>query len=166
MKFPKWLQKIIGTPGDIPPAKVEVEATIEDVETETVADTKSRINLRNSDQPKGVPTVAEALAKTTDSYIQPVDTCKALMIKCPGCGHRHFRHAGYIETITPFVEAGGAGRAINDSHPVKICVKCKKAYAAIGSEHMYDVSKYVDVKAWEETEKTARLVCSRPAVLR
>ena len=105
------------------------------------------------DEGKDVATVSGVLAKATNDYIQPVSECKSLIIKCPECNGIHFRHAGYIETATPFIEAGGQSRIINESHQVKVCVKCRHAYAAIGSEHMYDVTDSIDVEAWEKAEK-------------
>lgn len=70
------------------------------------------------------------------------------------CGHGHFRHAGYLESLVPFMRSGGEKRVILDSNAVKICVKCKKAYVWI-NEQMYDVSDRIDVEAWEKTEKEA-----------
>lgn len=73
--------------------------------------------------------------------------------KC-SCGNRHFRHAGYVESMTPFMRAGGEKRVAVESYQVKICTKCKKAYCFI-NEQMYDISEHIDVNAWEETEKLA-----------
>jgi len=100
-----------------------------------------------------IATVSSVLKKATDDYIVPVDECKSLILKCPECDGIHFRHAGYIETVLPHVEAGGGARIINQSHQVKVCVKCKHSYVAIGEEHMYDITNEIDLEAWEKTEK-------------
>ena len=114
------------------------------------------MNLFNSKQVKrdeSIPTVSTVLEKATDNYIVPVDECNSLILKCPECKGIHFRHAGYIETVLPHIEAGGAVRIINQSHQVKVCVKCRHSYVSIGEEHMYDITNDIDLKAWEKAEK-------------
>jgi hypothetical protein len=72
--------------------------------------------------------------------------------KCSECSGSHFRHAGYVEILLPFLRAGGEKRVGLDSLPVKICVSCKHSYVWI-NEQMYDVSDQIDVEAWEKTER-------------
>lgn len=118
------------------------------------------MNLFNKNQkPKDengntVPTVSNVLAKAVDDYVRPSSEIPdtVLMVKCPKCGGMHFRHAGYVETVCPFIEQGGESRVINDSHAVKVCVKCKTTLVAIG-KHMYDISDKIDLEAWNKAEK-------------
>jgi hypothetical protein len=67
------------------------------------------------------------------------------------CGGIHFRHAGYVEIMLPFMRPGNEKRIGFDSLQVKVCVKCKAAYVWI-NEQMYDVTDQIDLKAWEKTE--------------
>jgi hypothetical protein len=71
--------------------------------------------------------------------------------KCD-CGSIHYRHAGYVKTMSPFMRQGGEKKVGIDKQMVMICVACKKSYAWI-NEQMYDLSAQIDVKAWEKTEK-------------
>ena len=70
------------------------------------------------------------------------------------CGHKHFRHAGYMKVMAPFMRPGGEKRMAMENHQVMVCVLCKKSYIWI-NEQMYDVSGEVDLKAWEKTEQEA-----------
>ena len=72
--------------------------------------------------------------------------------KCEECGGAHFRHAGYLEVMMPFLRPGSEKRMSVEGYPVKICVACKSSYVWI-NEQMYDVSDQVDVEAWEKTER-------------
>lgn len=74
--------------------------------------------------------------------------------QCPNCRGHHFRHAGYIETMLPFMRSGGEKRVSVDSHAVKLCVKCKHAYIWL-NEQMYDVTDKIDLDAWMQTEVEA-----------
>ena len=102
---------------------------------------------------KEVATVSNVLAKAVDDYIIPMEQMpeSILMITCPKCGGIHFRHAGYVETVLPYIEQGGEPRVVNESHPVKICVKCKTSVVAIG-KNMYDITEKIDLEAWQKTE--------------
>lgn len=71
------------------------------------------------------------------------------------CKGVHFRHAGYVEMMLPFMELEGAKRMGVESVHVKICVKCKSAYVWTGRQ-MFDVTDKVDLRAWEKTEKEAQ----------
>ena len=73
--------------------------------------------------------------------------------KCK-CGHGHFRHAGYVQTMLPFLRAGGEKRVGVDDYRVMVCVKCRKSYIWL-NEQMYDVTEHVDMEAWEAFEKVA-----------
>jgi len=74
--------------------------------------------------------------------------------KCKKCGGSHFRHAGYMESMAPFIRPGNEKRVSVVSEPVKICVKCKSAFVWI-NEQMYDVTDQIDLEAWEKTEQEA-----------
>lgn len=77
------------------------------------------------------------------------------LLACPKCGGYHSRHAGYFTTKSAYknVEERG-GSTFTTTVPVHICIKCKTPIASLGGV-MYDVSKYVDLNAWEKTEKEA-----------
>lgn len=69
------------------------------------------------------------------------------------CRGTHFRHAGYLQHLVPFAAADGA-KVAADPVQVMLCIKCKTAYSWIGGQ-VYDVSKHVDLQAWDRTEKDA-----------
>lgn len=73
---------------------------------------------------------------------------------CQKCGGKHFRHAGYMEVMLPFMRSGNEKRVSMDSVPVKICVACKSAFVWF-NEQAYDVTAQIDLTAWEKTEKEA-----------
>lgn len=68
------------------------------------------------------------------------------------CGNIHFRHAGYIETMAPFVNQDQKGEVVKASIQVMVCTVCKSCYVWV-NQKMYDVTKHVDLNAWEKTEK-------------
>ena len=68
------------------------------------------------------------------------------------CGNVHFRHAGYMEVIVPFMKSTREGRIQTDSLQVKVCTTCKTCYVYV-DQHYYDVTKDIDLKAWEKVEK-------------
>ena len=70
------------------------------------------------------------------------------------CGSGHFRHAGYMKAMLPFLRAGGDKRVSVEDMQVMICVKCRASYVWI-NEQMYDVTDQIDLKAWEKFEKEA-----------
>ena len=70
--------------------------------------------------------------------------------KC-SCGKCHFRHAGYMEILVPFVRPGDERCVAKETKQVKICVSCRKSYVWI-NEQMYDVTDLIDVNAWAEFE--------------
>lgn len=74
--------------------------------------------------------------------------------KCKGCDGIHYRHAGYVKTMIPFMRTGGEKRINLDSLNLNVCVKCRKCYVWI-NEQMYDVTDQIDLAAWEKFEKEA-----------
>lgn len=83
-----------------------------------------------------------------------IDDSKLFLFKCE-CGEYHFRHAGYMRVMLPFLEPGGEKRMTCEPYQVMICVSCKKATIWVNSQ-MYDVTDRVDLKAWEKTEREAQ----------
>jgi len=79
---------------------------------------------------------------------------KELFIFTCECGAVHFRHAGYIEILMPFMRADKTKNVSKDGVEVNICVKCRRSYIWV-NEQMYEVSDLIDVKAWEKFEKVA-----------
>lgn len=75
------------------------------------------------------------------------------LLKCT-CGGKHFRHAGYVEVVLPFMRPGAEKRVELMSNPVKVCVACKKAWVWL-NEQLYDVSDQIDLGAWMRTEQQA-----------
>lgn len=67
------------------------------------------------------------------------------------CNNVHFRHAGYLSTPLPFVDDEGPRVAMEHPH-VYVCTKCKKCYTWRTGQ-VYDVTEFIDLKAWEKTEK-------------
>ena len=70
--------------------------------------------------------------------------------KCE-CGNIHMRHAGYIETLVPFIKANKQKEVNKTSYQVHVCTKCRKSYIWYDSQ-MYDVSDKIDIKAWQKAE--------------
>lgn len=81
---------------------------------------------------------------------QPDETI--FFFKCKKCQGTHFRHAGYMQNLSPFMRAGGEKRVSMESLPVKVCVSCKSCFVWI-NEQMYDVTDQIDLKAWEKLER-------------
>lgn len=79
---------------------------------------------------------------------------KLFIYKCE-CGHGHFRHAGYMRIMMPYLKTGAEKSMTCEPYQVMICVKCKKATIWVDSQ-MYDVTDRVDLKAWEKTEREAQ----------
>lgn len=73
---------------------------------------------------------------------------------CSGCKGVHFRHAGYVKAMVPFMRAGGEKRISVDNHQVMVCVKCRRSYVWI-NEQMYEVTEQIDLSAWEKFEREA-----------
>jgi len=83
--------------------------------------------------------------------IKPPDTVS--FFKCE-CNSVHYRHAGYMKTMVPFLRSGGDKRVDVHDYQVMVCVACKNSYVWI-NEQMYDVTDKIDLSAWEKTEKEA-----------
>lgn len=73
------------------------------------------------------------------------------LFKCT-CGNVHFRHAGYIEAIMPYIQADQEKKVQSDSLSVKVCTSCRKCYVWHHPQ-WYDVTDKIDIAAWEKTER-------------
>lgn len=89
-----------------------------------------------------------------EKFTRQLEDADIFVIKCPKCSGVHFRHAGYIEASIPFVSPKSGESLAVDSLPVKICVSCKSAHV-IHQDKIIDVTKHIDLNAWEKTEKEA-----------
>ena len=76
------------------------------------------------------------------------------LYECKNCGGIHFRHAGYVPVMVPFIEGGGEKRMVLDESRVMVCVACKHSWIWVGKQ-MYEVTDRIDLQAWERTEKEA-----------
>jgi hypothetical protein len=84
--------------------------------------------------------------------VTPKETPESVFFfKCI-CGAIHYRHAGYVKTMSPFMRSGGEKKISINDQQVMVCVKCRKSYAWI-NEQMYDISDKIDVQAWEKAER-------------
>ena len=68
------------------------------------------------------------------------------------CGNPHFRHAGYMEAIVPYMKPTKEGQISTSSLEVKVCTVCKSCYVYVDN-HFYNVTDDIKLDAWEETEK-------------
>ena len=69
----------------------------------------------------------------------------------PECGGIHYRHAGYVQVLLPYIEPPKEKKMIRENHNVMVCVKCKHSYIWVSSQ-MYDVTNRIDLNAWEKLE--------------
>lgn len=69
-----------------------------------------------------------------------------------GCGCIHFRHAGYIESLMPYMRADKSKHVSEDSESVLVCTKCRKCYVWVNNQ-MWEITDLIDLHAWEKTEK-------------
>lgn len=79
-----------------------------------------------------------------------VDDTKLFLMKCT-CGKEHFRHAGYMRVMMPYIESGGEQKMVNEPYQVMVCVACKRSTIWVNGQ-LYDVTDRIDLKAWEKLE--------------
>jgi hypothetical protein len=102
----------------------------------------------------------ELVHPQNDGFIEKITPKKTkdnvFLFECPNkkCKSIHFRHAGYVKSMLPFLRSNGEKQIDVVEKQVMICVKCRKAYVWL-NEQMYDVSDRIDLKAWEKFEKEA-----------
>lgn len=70
------------------------------------------------------------------------------------CNGVHFRHAGYIHTMLPFMRSNQEKKVELQQYQVMVCVKCRASYVWV-YDQLYDVSEHIDLEAWEKLEKEA-----------
>ena len=87
------------------------------------------------------------------NLVELADTEKLQLLRCPICGGMHFRHAGYMLPLLPFLEKGESKVQVNQA-PVYICINCKAGIIHVDGK-IHDVSGFVDMSKWEQTEKLA-----------
>ncbi len=75
------------------------------------------------------------------------DGNELFLFKCAGCGGLHFRHAGYVEMVMPYMRADKTKNVSTDSYSVKVCVACRKCYIWV-NDQVYDITEHIDLKAW------------------
>jgi len=80
------------------------------------------------------------------------DPEELFLFQCPRCDNVHFRHAGYVEALMPFIRAGEDKMVSKDSYSVHVCTKCRACYIWI-NEQMRDVTDIIDLEAWVKLEK-------------
>jgi hypothetical protein len=85
------------------------------------------------------------------SPVEIEDAKELFLFQCK-CGNIHYRHAGYVEILMPYINADRTKNVSNDSLQVMVCTKCRKSYVWL-NQQMYDLSKLIDVQAWEKAEK-------------
>ena len=73
------------------------------------------------------------------------------LFQCSKCGNVHFRHAGYVEMLLPFIRADKEKKVSKDSYGVHVCTKCRQCFVWY-NERMRDITKLIDLKAWEKAE--------------
>lgn len=83
--------------------------------------------------------------------VTPKNSEKLAMLRC-SCGNAHFRHAGYIHLLIPFLKPENEKTMTHDARQVLVCTVCKKS-VIWAEDQIYDVSGEVDLNAWEKTEK-------------
>jgi hypothetical protein len=86
--------------------------------------------------------------------VTPKPPDEVFFFACPRCQGIHFRHAGYVHSMLPFLKPQGEKHVAVEAHQVMVCVKCRSASVRIG-EQTYDVTDRVDLEAWEKFEKEA-----------
>ena len=96
------------------------------------------------------------MAKLTDEFKDKItpknaDAETLFLFKCT-CGGVHYRHAGYVEALMPFVRADGTKNVGNESYHVMVCVACRRSYIWL-NEQMYEVTDMIDLEAWAKAEK-------------
>lgn len=75
------------------------------------------------------------------------------LYKCT-CGGIHFRHAGYVNLLLPFLKGNSEKSVAFDDLRVMVCVACKKSFVRV-EQKTYDITDRIDLTAWEKTEREA-----------
>lgn len=88
-------------------------------------------------------------------FIKPLENTDSMfLLKCPKCGGVHFRHAGYVHTMIPYVDPKQGPLVAAEPKPVQVCVNCKTS-VFYAENRFHDISSHIDLQAWDKTEKEA-----------
>lgn len=97
--------------------------------------------------------ISDYMATTKDDADLLLYECQKIKENGKKCGNIHFRHAGYVEVITPWLKAGSKDSKISThSMQVLVCTKCKTCWILTGDKAI-DVTDKIDLKAWKKAEK-------------
>ena len=114
-------------------------------------------DVPSGEQKKLVMTSEELVSMKNDfaKKVEPKKVMKAdelYLFRCPECGGVHFRHAGYVELLMPFIRADGTKSVGDDSYAVQVCTQCRQCFIWL-NEQMYDVTELIDLEAWIKLEQ-------------
>lgn len=87
-------------------------------------------------------------------FVEKLADHDIFLFKCTNCEATHFRHAGYMESMIPYIDPKEGPKVSVDSKAVKVCVNCKHSFI-LHDQKFVDVTEKIDLKAWEKTEKEA-----------
>ena len=73
------------------------------------------------------------------------------LFKCSECGNVHFRHAGYVEMLLPYIRSDKEKKVDKTSYGVHVCTKCRQCFVWY-NDRMRDVTKLIDLEAWQKAE--------------
>lgn len=101
----------------------------------------------------------QALTLAKDAFRESVkpkkitgDNKDLFLFRCDECDNHHFRHAGYLEGLMPFIRPDKVKRVDKSSYCVMVCTKCRACYIWL-NEQMYDVTALIDLEAWAKAER-------------
>lgn len=119
---------------------------------------ESKKDKKSKDTATELPSALGAFKQ--EAFVETLkDTSDLMLFKCTSCGGVHFRHAGYVESMTPYISLMPKGarevKSSTVSLPVKVCVACKHSFVDVQGK-MQDVTEFIDLNAWERTEKEAQ----------
>jgi hypothetical protein len=98
--------------------------------------------------------ISQPIGKYEQSdFVEQADTAKLQLLKCPNDGHMHFRHAGYVMPMMPYIDKQ-EGKVSIDAVQVMVCTKCRYSYIARDGK-LHDVTSIIDLEAWEKLEVSA-----------
>lgn len=86
-------------------------------------------------------------------FVSKVENTNDLfLLKCPKDGNVHFRHAGYVYPMTPYVDPKRGAQVSSVQTPVMVCTTCKSVLFYFDSK-FHDITSHTDLEAWDKTEK-------------
>ena len=84
--------------------------------------------------------------------IKVTDDKGLFLFRCGKCQNQHFRHAGYVEMLMPFIRPDKEKKVDKTSYCVMVCTKCRTCYIWL-NEKMYDITALIDLEAWAKAER-------------